>query len=95
MKFDKIVNSFLKEEIGPEEPLTKTWKSEAFNKGLSDVVKGGSGTIDDPYKTAIFIDLHLVAGVLRDYAKDHNSEYYFVHNGQTYIANGENKLIKA
>jgi hypothetical protein len=42
----------------------------------------------------MFVDLHLVAGVLRDYAKDHN-ECYFVHNGQKYKANGENKLIKA
>jgi len=65
MKFDKIVNSFLKEEIEPGVSLTKTWKSEAFNKGLSDVVKGGSGTKEDPYKTAMFVDLHLVAGVLR------------------------------
>ena len=94
MKFDKIVNSYLKEEIGPEEQLMQAWKSEAFNKGLSDVVKGGSGTIDDPYKTAMFVDLHLVAGVLRDYAKDHN-ECYFVHNDQKYKATGENKLIKA
>jgi len=97
MKFNKLINSLLGEEIGPEEQPTQTsrnWKSKAFNKGLSDVVKGGSGTIDDPYKTAMFVDLHLVAGVLRDYAKEHK-ECYFVHNGQKYKATGENKLIKA
>jgi len=93
MKFDKLINSILKEEIGPEVPLSKNWKSKAFNKGLSDVIKGGSGTKEDPYKTAI--DLHLVAGVLRDYAKDQHKVYYFEHMGQKYKATGENKLINA
>ena len=87
-KFDTLYRKIISEE------LDKSWKSHNFDKGLPDVVKNGDGTKESPFQAAAFVDLYLLAGILRDYSKDKNEIYYYVHNNQTYKATGENKLIK-
>jgi hypothetical protein len=87
-KFDTLYKQIINEE------LDKGWESEVFGKGLSSVVQSGEGTEESPFIPAIWTDLHLLAGILRDYSKDKNKTYYYEFNNQMYKATGENKLIK-
>lgn len=70
-------------------------EEHSWNKGLSDVVEDdGNGTLENPFKAKMFVDLYLLAGIIRDHAKQSKKTYYFKHNGTLYKATGENKLIK-
>ena len=84
-EFDHIINRTY-------QTLTE---EHSWNKGLSDVVeKDGDGTLENPFKAQMFVDLYLLAGILRDHAKQSGKTYFFKHNNTLYKATGENKLIK-
>jgi hypothetical protein len=85
-EFDRIINITYQ---------TLTEEHSWWNTGLSDVVEddGNDGTLEKPFKAKMFVDLYLLAGIIRDHAKQSGKTYYFKHNGTLYKATGENKLI--
>ena len=79
-----------------EEAYNQIYLKENQNEQLFDVIeKGGDGTQENPFKSRIWVDIYLLASVLRDYAQQTGKTYFFEHNGILYKATGENKLIKA
>lgn len=65
-------------------------------KTLKDYFAEGDGTKENPFIPKSWSNLYIVAGFLRDLSNANNKKvYYYRFNNVDYLANGENKLIKA